>query len=60
MEVAMSVKNTGEIYRCLICGNEVTVLIAGGGILSCCGQEMQIIADTQDVEISRRLPDSGI
>jgi superoxide reductase len=60
MEVAMNVKNTGEIYRCVICGNEVTVLIAGGGTLSCCGQEMQKIADIQDVEISRRLPDSGM
>ena len=56
----MGVKNTGEIYRCVICGNEVTVLIAGGGTLSCCNQEMQKISDTQDVEISRRLPDSGM
>ena len=56
----MSVKNTGEIYRCSICGNEVSVLIAGGGTLCCCGQDMQKVTDIQDVEISRRLPDSGM
>ncbi|MDD4924333.1 MAG: desulfoferrodoxin FeS4 iron-binding domain-containing protein [Dehalococcoidales bacterium] len=56
----MSVKNTGEIYRCAICGNEVSVLIAGGGTLCCCGQDMQKVTDIQDVEISRRLPDSGM
>ncbi len=59
-EVAMRVENMGEIYRCTICGNEVTVIIAGGGTLSCCGQEMEKIADINDIEISRRLPDSGI
>lgn len=59
-EVEMSVENAGEIYRCTICGNEVTVIIVGGGSLSCCGQEMEKIADISDIEISRRLPDSGI
>ncbi len=56
----MSVENTGEIYRCTVCGNEVTVVIAGGGTLSCCGKEMEKIADINDVEMSRRLPDSGM
>jgi superoxide reductase len=60
MEVAMSVKNAGEIYKCIVCGNEVSVTIAGGGTLCCCGQDMEKVADINDVEMSRRLPDSGM
>ena len=56
----MNVKKAGEIYRCVICGNEVSVLIAGGGTLVCCGQDMEKAADVNEVEISRRLPDSGM
>jgi desulfoferrodoxin-like iron-binding protein len=56
----MTVQNVGEVYKCLICGNEVKVLFAGGGILSCCGQEMQKNEDEQHVDMSRRLPDSGM
>ena len=39
----MAVKNVGEQYRCNICGNEVTVTKAGGGVLVCCGQAMELI-----------------
>ncbi len=39
----MTVRNTGEQYRCNVCGNEVTVTRAGGGTLVCCGQDMQLI-----------------
>ncbi len=39
----MAVKKVGEKYRCNICGNEVIVTKAGGGILFCCGQDMQKI-----------------
>ncbi len=56
----MSVKNAGEIYKCIVCGNEVSVTIAGGGTLCCCGQDMEKVADINDVEMSRRLPDSGM
>ncbi len=34
------VEKRGEIYRCSLCGNIVEVLYAGGGIITCCGQEM--------------------
>jgi desulfoferrodoxin-like iron-binding protein len=39
----MAVENTGEKYRCNICGNEVEVTLAGGGTLVCCGEDMELI-----------------
>ena len=32
-----------ESYKCSVCGNEVEVQSVGGGVLSCCGQEMECI-----------------
>lgn len=32
-----------ESYRCNKCGNEVEVQTVGGGILTCCGDEMEMI-----------------
>ncbi|MDR3177898.1 MAG: desulfoferrodoxin FeS4 iron-binding domain-containing protein [Campylobacteraceae bacterium] len=32
-----------ETYRCSICGNEVEVQNVGGGKLTCCGKEMELI-----------------
>ena len=34
------VEKEGEKYRCEICGNEVVVTKAGGGVLVCCGEDM--------------------
>ena len=39
----MPVEAAGEKYRCNICGNEVTVTKAGGGVLVCCGEDMEKI-----------------
>ncbi len=39
----MGVEKVGEKYRCNICGNEVVVTKAGGGVLVCCGEEMEKI-----------------
>ncbi|UCG36522.1 MAG: desulfoferrodoxin FeS4 iron-binding domain-containing protein [Candidatus Bathyarchaeota archaeon] len=39
----MGVDKVGEKYRCNICGNEVEVTKAGGGVLVCCGQPMELI-----------------
>jgi desulfoferrodoxin-like iron-binding protein len=39
----MAVEQVGERYRCNICGNEVEVLVVGGGTLVCCGEEMERI-----------------
>lgn len=44
----MAVQNTGEKYRCSICGNEVEVIKAGGGTLVCCGQDMEIIVSGEE------------
>lgn len=34
------VENTGEIYKCEICGNVVEVKEVGGGELVCCQKAM--------------------
>ncbi len=39
----MGVEKVGEKYRCNICGNEVVVTKAGGGVLVCCDEEMERI-----------------
>ncbi|MDD5331874.1 MAG: desulfoferrodoxin [Candidatus Nanoarchaeia archaeon] len=33
----------GEIYKCEICGNVVSVVEAGGGTLVCCGEDMVLL-----------------
>jgi desulfoferrodoxin-like iron-binding protein len=40
----MAVEEVGEKYRCNVCGNEVTVTVVGGGILVCCGEDMEKIS----------------
>ena len=35
----------GEIYKCEICGNVVSVIEAGGGELVCCGQPMTLLEE---------------
>lgn len=52
----MAVKTIGEHYRCNICGNEVTVIKAGGGILVCCGQEMQLIGTHEQKMADDEIP----
>jgi len=47
----MTVKNVDEKYRCNVCGNEVTVTKVGGGVLVCCGQEMEMISEEEAEEI---------
>ena len=37
------VEKEGEKYRCNICGNEVVVTKVGGGVLVCCGEDMERI-----------------
>jgi len=34
-----------ETYKCNICGNEVEVQSVGGGILHCCGEEMEMTTE---------------
>jgi superoxide reductase len=35
----------GEIYRCEICGNIVSVVVNGVGTLVCCDQEMTLLEE---------------
>ena len=39
----MAVIDKGEKYLCNICGNEVIVTKVGGGVLVCCGEDMELI-----------------
>lgn len=41
----MAVEQIGEVFRCNVCGNEVEVITVGGGVLVCCGQEMEKIEE---------------
>ena len=36
----MAVQQVGEVFKCTICGNVISVLECGGGSLVCCGQDM--------------------
>lgn len=52
----MAVKEIGENYRCNICGNEVRVSKVGGGVLVCCGQEMQLVGTSEQKPVDDAIP----
>ncbi|MCK9275183.1 MAG: desulfoferrodoxin FeS4 iron-binding domain-containing protein [Syntrophales bacterium] len=41
---------TGQIYKCDICGNVVSVLEKGSGDLVCCGENMRLLTGEEAVE----------
>lgn len=43
----MAVENINEKYKCNVCGNEVIVVKVGGGTLVCCGQDMELVVETE-------------
>lgn len=46
-----------QIYRCNICGNIVEVVQPAGGILSCCGQPMELLKEnSQDAALEKHVP----
>ncbi|KAF5057187.1 Desulfoferrodoxin [bioreactor metagenome] len=46
-----------EIYKCNVCGNVVEVLLAGGGALVCCGEEMKLLKEnTVDAALEKHVP----
>ena len=46
-----------DVYKCEVCGNIVSVLHAGGGALSCCGQEMALLDEkTADAATEKHVP----
>lgn len=40
----------GELYLCKICGNSVEVVAAGAGRLVCCGQPMEMVGTSDDID----------
>ena len=50
---------SGQIYRCNVCGNITTVLFAGGGELKCCEQPMELLqSKDQDSVLKEHSPNS--
>lgn len=46
-----------QVYKCNICGNIVEVLNVGGGILVCCGQDMELLEEKkEDVGMEKHVP----
>ena len=37
-----NVEKVGAKLVCNVCGNEVSVLVVGGGEIICCGESMQV------------------
>ena len=46
-----------QVYRCGVCGNQVEVIGAGGGTLTCCNQPMELFAEnTTDAAQEKHVP----
>lgn len=46
-----------EVYRCAICGNIVEIMHMAGGILTCCGQPMELLSEnTVDAAKEKHVP----
>ena len=46
-----------EMYRCSLCGNIVIMAYKGGGTLTCCGQEMELLKpNTVDAAQEKHVP----
>ena len=46
-----------EVYKCDLCGNIVEVLTGGGGLLVCCGQNMNLMTEnTVDAAVEKHIP----
>lgn len=47
----------GSVYKCKVCGIIVDVLDEGGGTLSCCGEDMQLMAENSvDAAVEKHVP----
>ena len=42
----------GEVYKCDVCGNVVSVMQGGDGDLVCCGQNMRKLSEEEAKEFS--------
>ncbi len=46
-----------QIYRCAICGNIVEVMHPADGVLSCCGQPMELLTENlRDAALEKHVP----
>lgn len=46
-----------DVYKCELCGNIVEVYNAGGGTLSCCGQDMKLMDEkSADLTTEKHVP----
>ena len=49
----------GEVYKCEACGNVVTVIQGGDGNLVCCGEDMQLVSESEAKDFLAGLPKIG-
>jgi len=50
-------KNKNEVYKCIVCGNIIEVLHAGGGELVCCNKPMIFQKEnTVDASVEKHIP----
>ena len=46
-----------EVYKCELCGNITSVVIAGGGALVCCGMPMKLMVENKvDASVEKHVP----
>jgi len=49
-----------QVYNYALCGNVATVLEGGAGDLVCCGEDMQLVSESESKEIPAGLPKIGV
>ena len=49
----------GEVYKCEICGNVAAVIQGGDGDLVCCGEDMQLVSESDAKDFLAGLPKIG-
>ena len=49
----------GEVYKCEICDSTVAVIQGGDGNLVCCGEEMELVNESESKEFMAGLPKIG-
>jgi len=47
----------GQVYKCNICGNTVSVVAVGIGKLVCCGQPMGLVPEKQEATAAKTMPE---
>lgn len=50
----------GEVFKCEICGNIVAVMQGGDGDLICCGEDMQLVSESEANDFLAGLPKIGV